>query len=545
MAHIFGQNFDDVWPMLSGFFYAFTVIYALAYYKDKSIYIVIIAFLGGVIPSLLIFGLQQGEYDLFSRILYIYFLSLFIFISFNDLRDYTYSFSKPKLAIPINIYESKLANIMPSMQRHKISIRKINLIYLFSSILIILIYIVTPMSSDYNLVLTSTSINLTNIPTAVLNNVTTVSSYPYSLFMKPTISLSSNNYSGINVTFDPQTIQLGSNSKIKIYVKDLANEGSNQIKIRSNFTIFKSLSCNAEVNTSFNITVPDIITLTCDKLSPMIAGTSINWTANVMCDPKRSLVFAFFDNNTASSPGQMRCNKRTCTWTWNTNISELGNHTIKVIVADKNDGSWKKTQSANFNIVPYLRPKVKSISHEGNSYTAIAEINLTYNKNIMYKFLTSEDNKTFQQSRNWSDNPNWVANPPLVQDKLYYLQVKIKDDRSNPEKPQQAWIGSNYTIPFYLQSEGSSDGDYTNSESSTPTPQVSTPIPQVPTPIPQVPTPTPQVSTPTPQVSTPTPQVSTPTPQVSTPTPQISTPTQQSNFMRNTRILISEIESKW
>lgn len=371
------------------------------------------------------------------------------------------------------------------------------------------------MSLNYELTLTNASIDLNEIPTFTLNNVTADYNSRYSLFMKPAISLSCDNLSGINCTFNPGLIRLGSSSKINISVKDLAEEGSNQIVIRSNFTIFKSFACNSEVNASFKLMVPKIITLTCDKQSPQVSGAEIMWTAKYIPDSKRSLFYTFYDD--LKFPNRPMQSSNNSTWTWSTDLTDVGNHEIRVVVTDNSDPSWNESQKASFYITTCTPPKVKLDKVGRNTFHAIGEFNSSCNKNILYKFLISENNKTWRKQWNWSNRSEWVANPPLIPGIKYYLQVKIRDDLHNPEVPQQTWIGSNYTKEIYLESEGPFDSeDQDHLPSETRPPAIITTEAQ-----------------PTVKIATET-----------QPPEKITTKTQPPSIIKNARILLADIKSK-
>jgi hypothetical protein len=455
LSDLLNQELQYMAYILSIIIYIFIILNYLSQHNHISLVPVIIAILGGFIPTALIFSLENKDYVVFTTFLYIYFFILFIFIIYDGLKNYRLFFK-----------QIEYAETNWSGKVHKDSIIIMKKIFSIAIFLILFVYIFAPVSSlSFSLTATKPQVNLENLSLEkpIDINVNDITASYNSLFykvIKPTILLFFNNITGINITLDSQRLKPDSCSKIRLNISDLADQNVNQITLNGKFILFNLLNCSDAVNTTFIIKLPDIITLTSDKSSPQPTGTPIKWQVKRNCDIKRCLNYSFYiyNNKGKISWNQMQAQSNNFICVWNTSLYEAGNYTIKVIVTDDNDRSWNKIQKCEFYISTCPPPTV-NLSKEYNVFTANGTYNKTCNTNISYRFFTSVDRIHWDPDRNWSPNPEWVprisSRTPVIGEK-YYLKVEIKDDLYNPEV-QIPWNFSSAIEPFYLYSIGYSD----------------------------------------------------------------------------------------
>jgi hypothetical protein len=451
LAQLLGQDLDNIIILLSIIIYIFTVLNYLTNYKNTSLLPIVIAFVGGFMPSILAFGLQKEDYMVFSIILYLYFSILFIFVVYTNMRNY-YSYIK----------DSEYKKINQISKWRNASMEKIRSIYVFSIILVIFGHIIVPMSLSFELAATEPYVDLSNtsfndLDNFIINKINASYNSHYSLFANPTIFLSADCDHGLKATFEPPLLLPGKSSRIRISASDTlidhAEREFAQIKVRGNFILFNFINCSEKIETTLRLKLPNIIILECNKKSPQIPGTSVKWTAKVNCKSNRSLNYTFYkyknnENIKLNSPVQEGSND---TWTWDVKPSEEGKYTILVSVTDDHDSSWTRNRTSEFEIVTCLPPIVKLLDgyNEIIEYRANVDYDKNCSRNILYRYSISMDNISWNNGT-WNEKTTWnIGDSPIVLSlgRTYFIKVEIKDDLYNPETKE--WNGCNDTDSFY------------------------------------------------------------------------------------------------
>jgi hypothetical protein len=388
-------------------------------------------FFGYLTSAFLIVGLQKEDYLLFIFISYAFIIGIYLYVKYIDFGKYLEEISNDycleQYSQCKNGYHEWKSASWP---------------VIISMIILILIYLSSALTLDFSLSSAEKEdiVICGSLPQLKSINLNVKMNSIYCNFMSPAIILDNEIVQGVNVKFSHKILNpsLNSlqNSSMIINITDDVNFTNSTININASWYVF-GIPIDMHQYKTFNLKVPPMINLSPDIPYKAMAGSSVNWSANVPCN--RSLNYSFYKNgilfqNENGTPDNMR--------RWRTNLSDIGNNIIEVFVEDKENSSWNRSAKYVYKIFDNLPPFVTlERTLDTNNFDA-------YGKDpegdpLEYKFEIIKNNKLIicDKCDYWSVNRHIVAN---LGPGFYKMIVYVRD-------PLHNWTNCTNRISFNIK----------------------------------------------------------------------------------------------
>jgi len=251
-----------------------------------------------------------------------------------------------------------------------------------------------------------------DLPNTRFMNVSVKSNSNFFCFIMPAIILTSNTTLPPGISIDipkpimkPSLLDSKMTSLVIIKIGDNINN-TNYTKypliINASWYVLGHTICTKPF--TYLLGVPPMVTITSNNL-PIHAGESINLSVSVAS--RRSLIYKFHKINGPT----LNSDFNKSTWTWKTNLSDVGINMMEVVVEDVNDKSWNRSARATYKIGSNNPPKVK-ITRPYDANYFIANGTDDENDDLQYKFEVYRYNKCKPiRCREWRADKTYIPSP--------------------------------------------------------------------------------------------------------------------------------------